>query len=174
MQIERWSIGITRWQGQPRIMETRAENSSGSNRLTEQLKAIFPAKVSPKAASHLSRFSSIFLPFSVVIAMVLLVIGAQFGEAPSIVRDAINSSLWSAYFALSLISGVVAWFLVLEQESRRAAQEQSNVQTQMLIREIEAHEKTGAQLEKAKDRAESANVAKTRYVVGISHELRTP
>jgi signal transduction histidine kinase/DNA-binding NarL/FixJ family response regulator len=68
----------------------------------------------------------------------------------------------------------VAWFLVLEQESRRAAQEQSNVQTRMLMQEIEAHEKTGAQFEKAKDRAESANVAKTRYVVGISHELRTP
>ncbi len=152
----------------------RAENSSGSNRLTEQLKAIFPARFSPKSASRLWRFSSIFLPFSLVIAIVLLIIGAQFGDGPSIARDAIHSSLWSAYFALSLISGVVAWFLVLEQESRRAAQEQSNVQTRMLIQEIEAHEKTGAQLEKAKDRAESANVAKTRYVVGISHELRTP
>src|SRR5258706_3704177 len=174
MQIERWSIAITRKPGRPRIMEMRAENSSGSNRLTEQLKAIFPARFSPKSASRLWRFSSIFLPFSLVIAIVLLIIGAQFGDGPSIARDAIHSSLWSAYFALSLISGVVAWFLVLEQESRRAAQEQSNVQTRMLIQEIEAHEKTGAQLEKAKDRAESANVAKTRYVVGISHELRTP
>ena len=42
------------------------------------------------------------------------------------------------------------------------------------MQEIEAHEHTDLQLQKAKERAESANIAKTRYVVGISHELRTP
>jgi CheY-like chemotaxis protein len=44
----------------------------------------------------------------------------------------------------------------------------------MLMGEIEAHQKTDAALQKAKEVAEAANVAKTRYIVGVSHEIRTP
>jgi nitrogen-specific signal transduction histidine kinase len=44
----------------------------------------------------------------------------------------------------------------------------------MLMEEIEAHKRTDAALQKAKEVAEAANVAKTRYIVGISHEIRTP
>jgi CheY-like chemotaxis protein/two-component sensor histidine kinase len=40
--------------------------------------------------------------------------------------------------------------------------------------EIDAHKRTDAALQKAKEVAEAANVAKTRYIVGISHEIRTP
>ena len=44
----------------------------------------------------------------------------------------------------------------------------------MLMDEIDAHKRTDAALQKAKEVAESANVAKTRYIAGISHEIRTP
>jgi nitrogen-specific signal transduction histidine kinase/DNA-binding NarL/FixJ family response regulator len=44
----------------------------------------------------------------------------------------------------------------------------------MLMDEIEAHKRTDAALQKAKEVAEAANVAKTRYIVGISHEIRSP
>jgi nitrogen-specific signal transduction histidine kinase/DNA-binding NarL/FixJ family response regulator len=44
----------------------------------------------------------------------------------------------------------------------------------MLMEEIEAHKRTDAALQKAKEVAEAANVAKTRYIVGLSHEIRTP
>ena len=44
----------------------------------------------------------------------------------------------------------------------------------MLMDEIDAHKRTDAALQKAKEVAEAANVAKTRYIVGISHEIRTP
>ncbi len=40
----------------------------------------------------------------------------------------------------------------------------------MLMEEIEAHKRTDAALQKAKETAEAANVAKTRYIVG--YELR--
>jgi nitrogen-specific signal transduction histidine kinase/DNA-binding response OmpR family regulator len=44
----------------------------------------------------------------------------------------------------------------------------------MLMDEIGAHKRTDAALQKAKEVAEAANVAKTRYIVGVSHEIRTP
>ena len=67
-----------------------------------------------------------------------------------------------------------AWLTVLAHESRRAAEQESARQTAMLMEEIEAHKRTDAALQKAKEVAEAANIAKTRYVVGISHEIRTP
>jgi signal transduction histidine kinase len=43
-----------------------------------------------------------------------------------------------------------------------------------VIQEIDAHKRTDAELQRAKEVAESANLAKSRYVVGLSHELRSP
>ena len=42
------------------------------------------------------------------------------------------------------------------------------------MNEIDAHRRTDAELQKAKEAAEAANNAKSRHVVGLSHELRTP
>ena len=72
------------------------------------------------------------------------------------------------------ISGIVAWLMVLAHESRQVAEEETDRQTQMLNHEIEAHKRTYDQLQKAKVAAESANVAKSRYIVGVSHEIRAP
>ncbi|ODN72247.1 Aerobic respiration control sensor protein ArcB [Methylobrevis pamukkalensis] len=82
--------------------------------------------------------------------------------------------MWGAFFTLLIVSGITAWFFVLAHESRRVAQEESARQNTLLLREIEAHKRTDAQLQKAKEAAEAANRAKSRYVVGLSHELRTP
>jgi CheY-like chemotaxis protein/nitrogen-specific signal transduction histidine kinase len=54
------------------------------------------------------------------------------------------------------------------------AQEESNRQTELLLREIDAHKDTDRQLQLAKETAEKANLAKSRYVVGLAHEFRTP
>ena len=82
--------------------------------------------------------------------------------------------LWKVFFALTIIIGVVAWLFVLAQQSRRAAEEETRRQTTLLIQEIDAHKRTDAELQRAKEVAESANLAKSRYVVGLSHELRSP
>ncbi len=42
------------------------------------------------------------------------------------------------------------------------------------MQEIDAHKRTDAELQRAKEVAEAANLAKSRYVVGLSHELRSP
>lgn len=78
------------------------------------------------------------------------------------------------YVVLFLLLCVAAWWLVLNDESRRQAQHESNMQTQLLMDEIEAHKVTDRQLQDARIQAEKANDAKSRYVIGISHELRTP
>ena len=82
--------------------------------------------------------------------------------------------LWKVFFALTIIIGVVAWLFVLAQQSRRAAEAETLRQTTLLIQEIDAHKRTDAELQRAKEVAESANLAKSRYVVGLSHELRSP
>jgi signal transduction histidine kinase/CheY-like chemotaxis protein/purine-cytosine permease-like protein len=78
------------------------------------------------------------------------------------------------FAALVFASGIVAWWLVLTAESRRVAQEESNRQTGLLLREIELHRQTDAELQLARYLADQANNAKSRYITGISHELRTP
>ncbi len=73
-----------------------------------------------------------------------------------------------------LVSGIVAWWLVLTHKSRQVAQEESNRQTHLLMREIDSHKRTDEQLQRAKQVADQANQAKSRYITAISHELRTP
>ena len=89
-------------------------------------------------------------------------------------RDILASTLWTVFFILIFIAGVAAWLFVLAQESRRVAEEETRRQTDLLMNEIEAHKRTDALLQKAKEAAEAANKAKSRHVVGLSHELRTP
>jgi signal transduction histidine kinase len=81
--------------------------------------------------------------------------------------------------ALLVIAGIVAWWLVLAHKSRQVAQEESNRQTRLLMREIELHRKTDEALQtarqaSARQQADQANQAKSRYITAISHELRTP
>lgn len=86
----------------------------------------------------------------------------------------LRSGYLKVFMALVFASGIVAWWLVLSTESRRVAQEESNRQTGLLLREIELHRQTDAELQLARHIAEQANNAKSRYITGISHELRTP
>ena len=76
--------------------------------------------------------------------------------------------------SLLLLAGIVAWWLVLAHKSRQVAQEESNRQTHLLMREIELHRETDAPLQAGQAQADAANQAKSRYISAISHELRTP
>ena len=89
-------------------------------------------------------------------------------------RSLAASALSNVFFILLIVSGILAWMFALVHDSRRVAQEESQRQTELLMTEIEAHKQTDMQLQQAKEIAESANQAKTRYLTGISHELRSP
>ena len=90
------------------------------------------------------------------------------------VAERLRDGFVKVFAALLLLTGIIAWWMVLTQESRRVAQEESNRQTQLLMQEIESHQRTDAALQEAKRLADQANQAKSRYITAISHELRTP
>ncbi|MBI5278620.1 MAG: response regulator [Burkholderiales bacterium] len=85
-----------------------------------------------------------------------------------------QASFGHAYMAMLVVGGIVAWWLVLTHKTRQVAQEESNRQTHLLMREIESHKQTDEALQQAKHLADQANQAKSRYISAISHELRTP
>ena len=98
----------------------------------------------------------------------------QLGAEAATLAPALRAAFVKSYAALLLVGGVIGWWVVLTQMSRRVAQEESKRQTDALVREIESHRRTDEELQRAKQAAESANQAKTRYISTVSHELRTP
>ncbi|MBB5752345.1 hybrid sensor histidine kinase/response regulator [Prosthecomicrobium pneumaticum] len=135
---------------------------------------LLPARLKERISPRLVRYFGVLAVFVAVIILVLMLIRVQADGFSTENQAVIGQTLWAAFFVLLIVAGVAAWFLVLAQESRRVAQEESARQTTLLLREIAAHRRTDAALQKAKEAAEAANDAKSRYLVGLSHELRTP
>lgn len=149
-------------------------NARAADQLLAGLDAVLPGKFVEQINSRVGRYLGIISILCLVMGAILALIYVQTTLDPLVPEDVIRSALWMVFFTFLLIAGVAAWLFVLAQESRRVAQEESARQTTLLMNEIEAHERTDAELQKAKEAAESANRAKSRYLVGISHELRTP
>ena len=80
----------------------------------------------------------------------------------------------SAMVPVAIVAAVFSWLLAMARNSRRKAERENRRQTEMLRQEIAAHRRTHAELQRAKEVAESANAAKTRYLVAVSHEIRSP
>ncbi|WP_131113575.1 hybrid sensor histidine kinase/response regulator [Lichenihabitans psoromatis] len=135
---------------------------------------LLPKSLGRHVTPRVVRYISIHALIVVAISLVLLLIDFQAASYGVAAKALVDRTLWTAFAILFIVAGVLAWFLVLAQESRHVAQEESTRQTALLLREIEAHQRTDAALQKAKEVAEAANLAKSRYVVGLSHELRTP
>ncbi len=124
--------------------------------------------------ADISHFVGVLLLFAAIIGSVLLFVYFQVSFEPNVHKEILRSALWTVFFILAIVAGVAAWLFVLVHESRRVAEEESRRQTELLMQEIEAHKRTDAKLQEAKEKAEAASKAKSRYVVGLSHELRTP
>ena len=138
------------------------------------LSRVIPARILDTIDLRVSVFLSVFAVISFFTGLLLALIYYQMSPSAVNEQTMLQSALWSLYFILIIIFGVIAWLFLLTQESREIAQHESNNQTNRLIQEIEAHEVTDKELQSAKDLAEQANQAKSRYLTGISHELRTP
>ncbi len=138
------------------------------------LAVVLPGRLHAALNSSLGRYFLVFSLFIGMIGLILLGIHSQVaGTAPGD-GAVVAGAFWKAFFVLAVIAGVAAWLLVLARESQRVAQQETDRQTSLLTGEITAHRRTDAQLQKAKEVAEAANLAKSRFVVGVSHELRSP
>ncbi len=148
------------------------------SRLTDQikifLKRFLPEEFVSKADRRIGVFLVVFLLFGLAVATVLSLIGYEYELLEPASRHIIHTLLPAVFFTFLILSGITSWWLVLAQASRRAAIQESVHQTKMLIGEISAHEQTAVALEKARATADSANTAKSRYIVGVIHEIRAP
>ncbi len=148
----------------------KPEAARAPQQVRRALARVLPPRALVALASPLGQFCAVFCLFTAIIGLILLGIHAQVdGSAP-----VIAAAFWKAFFVLAVIAGVAAWLLVLALDSQRVAQQETDRQTALLTGEISAHRRTDAQLQKAKEVAEAANLAKSRFVVGVSHELRSP
>jgi signal transduction histidine kinase/CheY-like chemotaxis protein len=138
------------------------------------LDRILPNWVIRPLNTDVGRYLGVLLLFGGVIGSVLSLVYFQVSLDSEAPKELLKSSLWTVFFILTIIAGVAAWLFVLAQDSRRVAEEETRRQTDLLMNEIEAHKRTDAKLQQAKEVAEAASKAKSRHVVGLSHELRTP
>jgi signal transduction histidine kinase/CheY-like chemotaxis protein/purine-cytosine permease-like protein len=145
-----------------------------SEQLSDAVLRVMPAWIAARVDRRVGMFLAVFLLFTAVIAALLSLIGFEYVTIMPGAEHVIYTTLWAVFFALFILAGITAWLLVLAQASRAAAEQETGHQTAMLMQEIAAHERTDAALEKAKAVAESANTAKSRYIVGVIHEIRAP
>ncbi len=138
------------------------------------LKRIFPAYANQIFHSMVGQFLAIFLITSGIIASLFVVVFYAQKDKSNADLVFIGDTMWQIYFLLLIVTGILIWLYVLAQNSTRFALKETQLQTELLTQEIEAHEVTAIQLAKARDTANIANRAKSRYLSGVSHELRTP
>ena len=142
------------------------------------LERLLPAQTRPYLDAGLGHY---LLLMAGIVPFLALLVGLLYFQEVMALADgstallpALRESYLRAFVVFLLASGIVAWWLVLTHKSRQVAQEESNRQTQLLMREIESHRRTDELLQRAKQDADQANQAKSRYITAISHELRTP
>lgn len=156
-----------------RCMDSCKPEARLSQQLHNLLGRFVPGVVVESLFSRTGRFISIFAITSALnaglLSLVYFEMAARTGQ-----NQLIADTLTSIYFILTIIAGVLIWLFLLANESRLVAQQESDRQTRRLLEEIEAHNQTDLELQRAKESAEAANHAKSRYLSGISHEFRTP
>ncbi|OLP62353.1 hybrid sensor histidine kinase/response regulator [Xaviernesmea oryzae] len=135
---------------------------------------LLPARLVESLSSRLGRYAIAVVLSVSGLGAILMLIAHQIGAVSPEAAAMIDRTVGVVFFVFAVIAGIVCWFYVLAHDSRVVAEEESSRQTTLLLKEIAAHKKTDAALQKAKETAEAANRAKSRYVVGLSHELRTP
>ncbi|KAA1174093.1 response regulator [Marinobacter salinexigens] len=142
--------------------------------LQQFLGRLLPAPALATLSSRLGHFLSLLVLVNGLSGLLLSLIYSKTPVASAAEAALLSVTLWKVFFILVIVTGVICWLFVLAHESRRVAEEESSRQTRLLMEEIEAHKRTDQALQQAKEQADAANGAKSRYLTGISHELRSP
>ncbi|MCB1705920.1 MAG: response regulator [Halioglobus sp.] len=145
-----------------------------SERVLDAARRWFPRLPGDYFNLRLIRFIGLFSLTTLLTGLLLALVYANIDIDDSAVGALVQGALWKVFSILLIIAGVISWLFVLTHESQLLAQEESQRQNRRLVSEINAHKRTDLQLQAAKEQAEAANSAKSRYLTGISHELRSP
>jgi len=126
---------------------------------------------------RLLRFGLLFVFLSVLTGIFVSIIYYQ--DLLSVRQDwpafqLLLNNFLKIYASLLVFIGLCTWWLILNAESRKVAQEETAKQTQLLLQEIEEHQKTDLKLQQALKMADAANQAKSRFLSSMSHEIRSP
>lgn len=160
-------------------LDTRCEDvcrPSGrfDNQLLSWLKSFFKKIRLQHIQSRGFKFALLFLlNLAVFSTVVLIAYSKTLATYPQQI-EAINSFIWTVSLVAIVILVVGTWAFLLSLEGQRLARGESQQQTQLLMKEIGAHQKTAVELKQAREQADASNMAKSRYLERISHELRTP
>lgn len=148
------------------------------NQWSDLLRGLLPASVHERLPTSLGSYL-LLMTFTLVLLSSVFFLVYMHAEAhvtdyPALVVGELRAGFLRAFFAMSLIGAVIVWWLVLNAQSRRLAQQESLNQNSLLQKEIRQHQITDIALQRARVAAEDANHAKSRFITGVSHELRTP
>ncbi|MBB1274133.1 ATP-binding protein [Psychromonas sp. SR45-3] len=132
------------------------------------------AKVLKVLTTPLMQFIVLTLGLSFIGAAILVLVYLQVPLDEVAVKQVFASTLIKIFFLLMIIIGIVSWLFILARNGNQNALKELRSQTKALAKEVDAHEQTSEALQSAKEVAESANEAKSRYLAALSHELRTP
>jgi signal transduction histidine kinase/CheY-like chemotaxis protein len=149
------------------------ERPQSIEHLARRLHRLIPNPLTDAFFLRLVRFLIAYCVTIAIIGVVLMMIYFQrVGVGDD--ANALTAVLGPVFIGLMAAASFAVWFFILSRESQSAAEEESERQSSMLMEEIEAHARTDAELQRAKNVAEAANLAKSRYIIGVSHEIRTP
>ena len=132
------------------------------------------SKVLNILTTPLMQFTALTFALSFIGATILFLVYLQVPVDDSTVKLLFASTLIKIFFLLIIIIGIISWLFILASSSNASAMKELRSQTQALAQEINAHKETSSALQTAKEVAEAANEAKSRYLAALSHELRTP
>ena len=138
------------------------------------LLALLPKKLTLYLNPIIASYIGIQVFASALIASVLGLVYLESSLDPNTPKTYLSNTLWDTFIIMLIISAVASWLFVLARESTKVAQEESSRQTFRLYEEIAAHTETDKKLQLAKEIAESASQEKSKFIVGLSHEFRTP
>ncbi len=164
-------------------LDARCEDRCKTHaKVTDQFHAVVDTLLPSRPAAWLKTDVGHYLVMLAVFTAVLVatlgsLYALQVAQLASLTSYAQSELQWlfvKLFAVLFLLTGIGTWWLVLNAESRRQAQQESERQNRLLMAEIDAHKETDRELQLAKDKAEASNLAKSRFVTGMSHELRTP
>ncbi|MDP2903731.1 MAG: ATP-binding protein [Methylovulum sp.] len=151
------------------------------SRLDDYLETVarccMPHQMSMTQRLQLLRFFLLFMFLSVLTSIFVGIIYYQDLLTAEKYLPAFNlllANFVKIYASLLVFIGLCTWWLILNDESRRVAHEETAKQTQLLLTEIDEHKKTDLKLQQALALADTANTAKSRFLSNMSHEIRSP